>query len=217
MHVKLGSVAVRTAVYLPNSFQRHDHSYASTPSNESPPMTPQTFTGSESIDGGNDNADKIRELEKIERQLAMQYGYPENYDPTNVLRRARDSPGTLRHMNNLYDMEYKTAEVKGVNEILSQSYLGPSSGSSLINLGGGHGLHLFTYPNSFILSQLSNRSMPSPWATNQQENVYHDICLLVNNQKDESIKTYTNALCILDGIAFHIRSVLCLHGENFHL
>ncbi|KAK0438496.1 uncharacterized protein EV420DRAFT_1486672 [Desarmillaria tabescens] len=45
------------------------------------------------------------------------------------------------------------------------------------------------------LGAYRNRSMPSPWATNQQENVYHDICLLVNNQKDESIKTYTNALC----------------------
>ncbi|KAK0449099.1 uncharacterized protein EV420DRAFT_1483295 [Desarmillaria tabescens] len=45
------------------------------------------------------------------------------------------------------------------------------------------------------LGAYRNRLMPSPWATNQQENVYHDICLLVNNQKDESIKTYTNALC----------------------
>ncbi|KAK0441998.1 uncharacterized protein EV420DRAFT_1485438 [Desarmillaria tabescens] len=44
------------------------------------------------------------------------------------------------------------------------------------------------------LGAYRNRSMPSPWATNQQENVYHNICLLVNNQKDESIKTYTNAL-----------------------
>ncbi|KAK0447488.1 uncharacterized protein EV420DRAFT_1483835 [Desarmillaria tabescens] len=114
-------------------------------------------------------------------------------------------------------MEYKTAEVKGVNEILSQSYPGPSSW--LLT----HQFRWWTWPASFRVSQLihtipafirepleqwtvklnelytllgayRNRSMPSPWATNQQENVYRDICLLVNNQKDESIKTYTNAL-----------------------
>ncbi|KAK0443410.1 uncharacterized protein EV420DRAFT_1484937 [Desarmillaria tabescens] len=41
-----------------------------------------------------------------------------------------------------------------------------------------------------LLGAYRNRSMPSPWATNQQENVYRDICLLVNNQKDDMVKTF---------------------------
>ncbi|KAK0434400.1 uncharacterized protein EV420DRAFT_1488667 [Desarmillaria tabescens] len=53
-------------------------------------------------------------------------------------------------------------------------------------------------------------------ATNQQENVYHDICLLVNNQKDESIKTYTNALCKIP-LVFMVLALTVRFEHSDHL
>ncbi|KAK0445274.1 uncharacterized protein EV420DRAFT_1648412 [Desarmillaria tabescens] len=50
-----------------------------------------------------------------------------------------------------------------------------------------------------------------PDATMNHEILHADICLLANHWKHESVKNWLKVLCVLDGVAFHIR-LLCYHN-----
>ncbi|PBK65611.1 hypothetical protein ARMSODRAFT_430394 [Armillaria solidipes] len=53
---------------------------------------------------------------------------------------------------------------------------------------------------------------PLPQGATQNQAILHtDVCFLANHWVHESTKTWLKTLCMLDGVAFHIR-VLCYHG-----
>lgn len=97
-----------------STFNHHDSPYTGTPLNESPPATPRSFTGHRTHGyepNERERADMARALElvQVEKELAERYGCSEDYDPPDILARARiDTPGALHDLNELYNLRMRT-------------------------------------------------------------------------------------------------------------